>query len=93
MAVWSLPVEAVGAVVNAAAHMTKGVVKSLRIGHVVWDVTEMPFANVCRFVSLGLEVFRDGYLFAGHPGSALDGCSVAGNAGAQRVAAGQQPGP
>ena len=88
MAVWSLPVEEMRVVVNAPAHMPEGVVKSLRVGHVGGNVAEMPFADVCGFVALILEVFGNSHLLACHSGPALDGRGVAGNPGTQRIATG-----
>ena len=55
----------------------------------VRNVAKMPFADVRRLVSLALEVFGDGDLFAWHTGPALDGSGVSGNTGAKWVAAGE----
>lgn len=86
------PVEEVGVVIDAAAHVAEGRVEALAEGHGFGGVSEVPFADVMGGVSVGFEEFGDGELFGGHARFALGGGHVSGDAGASGEASGHEAG-
>ena len=74
------PVEEVGIVVDAPAHVAVGEIEALSVGHGFGSVPEMPFADVGRGISSLLEDFRHDYFLGRQPGFSLVGGNVSGYA-------------
>ena len=74
------PVEEVGVVVDAPAHMAIGEVEALAVGHGLGSVAEMPLPDVGCCISRVLEDFRHRYFLRGQPCLPLVGGNVSGYA-------------
>src|SRR5690606_4296716 len=89
--VWSVPVEEMRVVVDAATHVPKRIVETLGIGHLLRDVAEMPFTDVPSCVTGGGKNLGDGLLLRWPPGGvAGDRRGIAGNSGPLWVFTGEQ---
>ena len=93
VAVGTGPVVEVRIVVDAAAHVAERAVEALAQRHGVGRVAEVPLADVAGGVAGGLEHLGDRDLAAGHAGIALHGGGVERHPRADRIPAGEQPGP
>jgi len=74
------PVEEVGIVVDAPAHVAVGEVETLSVGHCLGSVPKMPFADVGRGISSVLEDFRHDYFLCRQSCLSLVGGHVSGHA-------------
>jgi len=66
--VGALPVEEMGVVVDAAAHVSEGIVVALAVGHGLGRIAEVPLADVARDVAGLLHHLGDRHLLGGHSG-------------------------
>ena len=91
--VGSDPVEKMGIVVDASAHMAEGIVEPLTVGHGLGGIAQVPLPNVPGGIAVGLHELGDGRFGGRHAGRSLGGGDVPRNPRPGGDATGQQAGP